>query len=344
MFKKNFLIFLIFISLEMLSTENMKKEENNNNKVVIFIHGIGCPGLHHPFVDFFKPRQKLSSINMNTPGKFGKYRLSPNQNCSNLSNYTFYWDREDTVTMGGILSKKGRYEAAQYLYKALTENQNFKNKEISIVGHSHGGNVATELLRVIGEENSRLRIKNLIFYETPKGELTERGIHTKVMENYVAENVFDINLEYKPDYTSQQQLKGTQVIDIVHQFPRCFRTFLKKRDKSHDIVLDGKDLNHNSMNLIGGLLNDLLNEDQIKENYTYSGSSMQQQYCFKAKVIKSFHANNPILQYSCYYILPYIIKATIIYKLVKLVMRYDKEYNLGIKKNLIYQINLVKKK
>lgn len=176
---------------------------------------------------FLQKNKKLSSIDINQSGRFGQYKLSAGAPLPNAT-HTFFWNRKNTEEVGGILSKKGRYEAAQYLFKYLTEDSNYQNKEISIVADYHGGNVATELLRVIGKEKSQLKIKNLIFYETPKGELTERGISTKVNDTYVAEKVFDINLDYKPHYIFQQQKKATQVIDIFHQFPRCFRTFLKK--------------------------------------------------------------------------------------------------------------------
>lgn len=334
-----FSFFFIYLAAPILPME----KEMKDNKIIIYIHGLGNPEPLHPFIDFFKKTKKLSNININKPGKFGTYKLSAGASLPNTT-HTFFWERTKEQEMDGILSKKGRYEAAQYLFKDLTENLDYQNKEISILAHSHGGNVATELLRVIGKEKSQLKIKNLIFYETPKGELTERGISTKVNDTYVAEKVFDINLDYQPDYTSQQKQKVIQVLDIFHQFPRCFRTFLKKRDKLEDIVLNGKCLNHNSIELVNDLLKDLLNEHKIKENYKYTPPSPNSQEIFQAKLIKSFHANNQIFQYFCYYILPHVITslhATIIYKLL---MRYDKKYNLGIKENLIYQINLLKNK
>lgn len=146
---------------------------------------------------FLQKNKKLSSIDINQSGRFGQYKLSAGAPLPNAT-HTFFWDRKNTEEVGGILSKKGRYEAAQYLFKYLNKDP-YKDKEISIFAHSHGGNVATELLRVIGKEKSQLKIKNLIFYETPKGELTERGISTKVNDTYVAEKVFDINLKYQPD-------------------------------------------------------------------------------------------------------------------------------------------------
>lgn len=345
MFRKIFFSFcFVFFSLSILAME--EETQTKNNKIIIYIHGLSFPEPHHPCIDFFKKTKELSNIDINQPGKFGRYKLEAGSSFAKLATHTFYWARTEEQNMDGILSKKGRYEAAQYLFKDLTENPDYKNKEISIFAHSHGGNVATELLRVIGKEKSQLKIKNLIFYETPKGELTERGIHTKVNNSYVAEQVFDINLDYQPNYWGQQQGKATQVIDIFHQFPRCFRTFLKKRDNLQDILLDGKCLNHNSIEHIKDLVSDLLNEHKIKENYSKEKSPENPYIAisFNTEIKESFHANNPIFQYFCYYILPHVItclQATIIYKLL---MRYDKKYNLGIKKNLIYQINLLKNK
>lgn len=344
MFKKKFIgFFFIFFSFTILAME----KEIKDNKMIISIHGLGAPGLHHPFVDFFKKTKKLSNININQPGKFGIYRLLADTSFANLKTHTFYWARTEKQKMSGILSKEGRYEAAQYLFKHLTENDEYKNKEISIIAHSHGGNVATELLRVIGEEKSQLKIKNVIFYETPKGELTERGIGTKVDGEYIAQNVFDINLDYEPENWGQQQEKAIQVIDIFHQFPRCFRTFLKKRDNLQDILLDGKCLNHNSIEHITDLISDLLNKHKIKENYSKEQNTENPYIAISFEVKKqseSFHANNPIFQYFCYYILPHVIRslsATMIYKLL---IRCDKKYNLGIRTSLINRINLLKNK
>jgi hypothetical protein len=269
MIRAIFLVSCLFFSSSVLAMkEEIKKKDD---KMIIYIHGLGFAGRHHPFVDFFKKTKKLSSIGVNKPGKFGTYKLSAGAPFANLATDTFYWTRTEKYKTGGILSKKGRYEAAQYLFKHLTENSDHQNKEISIFAHSHGGNVATELLRIIGEQKNKLKIKNLIFYETPKGKLTEKGISTKVNNAYVAEHVFDINLDYQPHYTSQQEHKVTQVIDIFHQFPRCFRTFLKKRDGLRDILLDGECLDHNSTELLRDLLNDLLlNEATIKKNYEHN--------------------------------------------------------------------------
>ncbi len=195
MFRKIFFsFFFIFLTSPILPM----KKEMKDNKIIIYIHGLRIPEPHHPCIDFFKKTKKLSSIDINQSGRFGQYKLSAGAPLPNAT-HTFFWNRKNTEEVGGILSKKGRYEAAQYLFKYLTEDSNYQNKEISIVADYHGGNVATELLRVIGKEKSQLKIKNLIFYETPKGELTERGISTKVNDTYVAEKVFDINLKYQPD-------------------------------------------------------------------------------------------------------------------------------------------------
>lgn len=266
MFRKIFFSFcFVFFLCQYLLC--MKEEtQAENNKIIIYIHGLGSPEPHHPFIDFFKKTKELSNININKPGKFGRYKLEADFSFEKLATHTFYWKRTEKQNMAGILSKKGWYEAAQYIFKNLTKNPKYKNKEISIFAHSHGGNVATELLRVIGEEKNQLKIKNLIFYETPKGELTERGINTKVNNTYVAEKVFDINLEYQPNYKDQQEEKTIQVIDIFHQFPRCFRTFLKERDNLENILLNGKHLNHNSIELIKDLVSNLLN-NKINNKY-----------------------------------------------------------------------------
>lgn len=302
--------------------EEEKNKEEENKKVVIYIHGLREPDPFHAVIDSFKRIRPLSQIDINAPGKFGFYSFS--QGSPYLSTtHTFYWDRYNKDQTGGILSKKARYEAAQYLFKMLTTDD-YKEKEISIIAHSHGVNVATELLRVIAGTKSSLKIRNLIFYETPKGCLTEEGIHSKVNEAYVAENVYDINLDYKPNHKLQQQQKVIQVIDIFHQFPRCFRTFLKKRKALQDILLNGKNLNHNSLDAINNLIKDLL------------ANTINETYCtdYRAEKKDNFHAHHIGFQYFCYYILPYIsraIKGIIIYKLL---MRYDKKYNLRIRQRL----------
>ena len=57
MFKKKFIgFFFIFFSFTILAME----KEIKDNKMIISIHGLGAPGLHHPFVDFFKKTKKLS--------------------------------------------------------------------------------------------------------------------------------------------------------------------------------------------------------------------------------------------------------------------------------------------
>ncbi len=306
---------------EFEKTDDLSHSPIYINKKIIFIHGIATPNLLDPIKGLFsQPKQfKKEDIGriLDVSGNFGRYKIIKNHQHYGMTNFCWY---SSDYERGGILSKTGRYEAAQALFTFLSEDNELQNKEISIIAHSHGGNVATELLRVIAEHKSDLRIKNLAFYETPKGRTTEEGVHQKSGEEYIAEHVFDINLDYSKEYCSQrkEQEKFTQIIDIFHQFPHCFRRFLKGRDGLKEIILQDKKLRHNSIEDVIHFVKKIFdNQNQNPFNKDELLIQENKQKGFFKDI------NGSHYQYFCYYILPSITQSSII---LFIIYTIDKRY------------------
>lgn len=95
--------------------------------------------------------------------------------------------KDDFYAIGwsGILSPKERFIGSQIIYSEITklvsqlnaENIDFK---ITLIGHSHGGNVALNLAKI--NENPPFKINRLVLLATPVQEETENLIESDIFE------------------------------------------------------------------------------------------------------------------------------------------------------------------
>jgi hypothetical protein len=158
--------------------------ENEINRVTIFVHGthrtasaLGqIPGVgvyvNHK-QGLYKPdecpqeyvyRRLANIFSLHSPLEFPAEHF-----------YLFCWS--------GILSHEARFEAARGLHKALNDLVNkYKNKcVITLVTHSHGGNVALNLPNVGGAYD--YVIENLILLAVPVQKNTEGNVEDLLFKN-----------------------------------------------------------------------------------------------------------------------------------------------------------------
>ncbi len=139
----------------------------------------------------------------------------------NSKYYKYNWD--------GFLSEKNRNNAAKILLNELLRlKKKFSNAKINIIGYSHGGNVALNMLRYIPNNIDNLEIENLILLATPIGNKTENLANKKNKNN---------NFYFKNIYCIYSYGDFTQIKDFLFNFPFCHR-FLKNRIKNvHNIEI-----------------------------------------------------------------------------------------------------------
>lgn len=146
------------------------------------------------------------------------YKKKNNSIYRNTRYYKYNWD--------GFLSEKNRNKAAKILAEELLLlKKQFPDAKIHIIGYSHGGNVAVNIVKYL-PPNSPLIINQLILLATPIGSITERLANKKNKSNqyYFKEIIC---------FYSQGDL--TQIKDFLFNFPLCSR-FLKKRKKNVTII------------------------------------------------------------------------------------------------------------
>ncbi|MBD3273215.1 hypothetical protein GF385_02580 [Candidatus Dependentiae bacterium] len=102
-----------------------------------------------------------------------------------LDNNCFYYN----FGWPGHLNQKRRYCAADDLYKSLLKEikrikkkNKCNNVNVTILCHSHGGNVALKLADLEKKYKKNLKIKNLIMFGTPIQKETSNLIHSDVFE------------------------------------------------------------------------------------------------------------------------------------------------------------------
>lgn len=122
--------------------------------------------------------------------------ISP-ENYTNTSFYTFGWN--------GMLNHQSRVDCAKTLYKSLfDEIQKLKTKHkkicITVLAHSHGGNVALNLAKAYDELKSDLIIDNLILLGTPIQKETAQ---------------FVLSPLFKKIYNFYSDCDMVQIIDIL---------------------------------------------------------------------------------------------------------------------------------
>lgn len=162
--KYNFLtkiqILLILINIFTYSfLQGTEKNQNASKPVTIFVHGTLFVFKHlvHKF-DIPLGFNKASNIT-NKSVFHGKIARSMSKSDStNFPYENFYY-----YGWSGDLSFSKRKEAAKSLYKHIKN----LSEPITLIGHSHGGNVILELLNIMKKKNSTLIIDRIILLGTP---------------------------------------------------------------------------------------------------------------------------------------------------------------------------------
>lgn len=189
--KKIIIIFFFSFSFLFIQASNKKQKlvckkiNENNGPVTIFIHGTLYP-LINILVRMFDLPKGL------TPAKKQGNRLfhgriayilnkaDPKQ--FDLDNFYFFgWS--------GSLSARARKKAACQLYEYIKE---FKNRPITLIGHSHGGNVALLLEEVIKEKCVKdefiknIHIEKVILLACPVMITTQDYIKSNIFKKVIS--------------------------------------------------------------------------------------------------------------------------------------------------------------
>lgn len=127
-------------------------------------------------------RKKVKQINKKSTRKIiSSFNSFYNNDKNNLvSYYTFGWS--------GNLSQKSRTRWSEKLYVALIEkikkiNDQGDYANVTILAHSHGGNVALKLANIEKKYKKNLKIKNLILFGTPIQKETADLIYSDIFDS-----------------------------------------------------------------------------------------------------------------------------------------------------------------
>lgn len=142
-----------------------------------------------------------------------EYKKQNNKFYENTRYYKYNWD--------GFLSEKNRNKAAKILAKEIILiKKRFPHSKIHIIGYSHGGNVALNLIKYL-PKNNNLIIDELVLLATPIGKTSES----------LAKKKRDFQYFFKKIYCLYSIYDTTQIKDFMFNFPFCHR-FLKQRIKN----------------------------------------------------------------------------------------------------------------
>lgn len=144
------------------------------------------------------------------------FQLSNNQKVQSLY-YTFGWN--------GRLSSSSRLVAACTLYKALEneilrlENEQGKKVKVNLVTHSHGGNVALNLVLAEKKYNKKLTIDRLAMFGCPIQSETEDCANSAVFKNIYnfyssGDHVQIVDFLSTKDLLSRRRFKDGKVCQI----------------------------------------------------------------------------------------------------------------------------------
>ncbi len=197
--KKFFLLFFAIVMLhgcgimKKFRKKTVSKQtliDSNNQHVVIFVHGT-LGAIYSPMIHSFSMPQGLCraadyKISKAMDGRFGKILCQYSNGRYNYDNFYFF-------NWAGKLSLKERELAAQNLYHIL---ENFKGK-ITIIAHSHGGNVVLNLAKVAKNHSDiNFKIDELILMACPVQRFTmdfvKDPIFKKVISIYSTADIFQI--------------------------------------------------------------------------------------------------------------------------------------------------------
>ncbi len=128
--------------------------------------------------------------------------------------YSFGWS--------GLLSHKKRIDAARVLYRQLIELQTqYEAKygvkpELTLVAHSHGGNVAKLLAHIEREECKHLSIKYLVMYGTPIQIETVSLVNSDVIETMISCYSDGDNVQGNDVFSSKERFSKKRLADLVN--------------------------------------------------------------------------------------------------------------------------------
>ncbi len=186
-FNKKYLILLPIICVTFIGCKYYKKEisvkrvqESDIAKITIFIHGTNAFPITNLFQKFIYGPAGISQIMSLNHDCFIHFAL---QSISENDPVEFPIDSFFTYVWSGKLSSKAREEAALILYNEINKIiETYKNKKIQItlITHSHGGNVALNLAKVCESEN--FKIDKLILLACPVQEETKEFAKNKIFK------------------------------------------------------------------------------------------------------------------------------------------------------------------
>lgn len=168
---------------KLLKNTQQEKLKSEPTAITIFIHGTRLPdfALQIPFfynmcycppgltpVQDLHERYRLKNIQA--------LHTEDPQTYSLKTLYLFGWS--------GALNFEARYRAAQDLYKALQEiKKQYPELPITLITHSHGGNVALNLAKITEENNdTTLVIDRLILLACPVQKHTAKHVHAPLFK------------------------------------------------------------------------------------------------------------------------------------------------------------------
>ncbi len=167
-------LLFIFISLYFIFYQ-CAYSVNYNKPITIFLHGTLYPGVNFLIRTFDLPLGLVSAIEQGNRFLHGRIAYILNQADPErfpLNNFYFFgWS-------GGILPKS-REKAAYLLYQSI---KHFKCP-IRIIAHSHGGNVALNLAKVVKEcRDYNFKVDELILLACPVIALNEDHINSNIFK------------------------------------------------------------------------------------------------------------------------------------------------------------------
>lgn len=227
-------LFLLFFSFFSFFCES---KSNNIQKLYIFVHGTQKYTLYSIFnstaqKQLTKKRwENVKNKKIEQPGLIditnihdpNQYDLEKNYGLletikkntqSDSLFFLFNWD--------GELSNKNRRNASKKLAQEIMNlKKKYQHAELYIIGYSHGGNVAAQIVDFI-PKNSGIGVDYLIMLGTPIGDRTEKWLMTKkIRGDYFFNHV----------YNAYSSTDFTQIKDLFFNFPLCKR-YIKMRKKN----------------------------------------------------------------------------------------------------------------
>lgn len=203
---------------------NTKAQEVRN--ITIFVHGTHTQLLTKLFPKtLYIPNKLVKILDLN------KYNYVKwlTESISSSDSFTYPLDNFYAFGWTGMLNSKERFRSSQNLYLELKqlinicEQQNVKAR-ITIITHSHGGNIALNLAKIHGDDQN-LHIHKLILMACPVIEETQHLIDHKIFKNvysiYSKVDMFQVmSIQGLPNLKNNSVFSGRRFskVDKLKQF------------------------------------------------------------------------------------------------------------------------------